>query len=138
MDPCTAPLISPLENHRPLIGNEETQLTKLLKSILDSQPRSEPALKLHSRAASSVGITSPFQQSQHKRKLLQKINQKRQNWGTPQGVHQCFGLASFKSKRKTLFIKIFLFSDEKSLKTSKINKNDPKKYLDQFLGSRSN
>ena len=26
----------------------------------DTQPRTEPALELHSRVASSVGITSPF------------------------------------------------------------------------------
>ena len=36
---------------------------KALQTNPNTQPRSEPALELHSRAASSVGITSPFQRS---------------------------------------------------------------------------
>ena len=35
----------------------------------DSQQRSKPALELHSRATSSLGITSPFQQSQHRKQF---------------------------------------------------------------------
>ena len=38
-----------------LLGNEETQLTKLFNQS-DLRPRSEPVLKLHSRAASSAGV----------------------------------------------------------------------------------
>ena len=38
-----------------IFGNEETQLTKLLNQF-DLRPRLEPALELHSRTASSVGI----------------------------------------------------------------------------------
>ena len=41
-------------NEAPL-GNEETQLTKLLNQS-DVRPRSEPALELHCRAMSSVGV----------------------------------------------------------------------------------
>ena len=39
----------------------------------DSQPRSEPAPELYSRAASSVGVTSPFQRSQHRKQFLMII-----------------------------------------------------------------
>ena len=39
----------------------------------DTQPRSEPALELHSRAASSVGITSLLQRSQHKKQFRRII-----------------------------------------------------------------
>ena len=42
----------------------------------DSHPRSEPALELHSRAASSVGITSPFQRSQHRKQFRRKADKK--------------------------------------------------------------
>ena len=38
-----------------LLGNEETQLTKLLNPS-GPRPRSEPALELYSRAKSSVGV----------------------------------------------------------------------------------
>ena len=44
----------------------------------DSWPRSVPALELHSRAASRVGVTSPFQQSQHREQFRRKANKK--NW----------------------------------------------------------
>ena len=44
-----------LEKHCALLGNEETQLTKLL-NLSDVQPRSAPALELISRAKSSVGV----------------------------------------------------------------------------------
>ena len=40
----------------------------------DSRPRSVPALELHSRAASSVGITSPFQQSQQRKQFRRKAD----------------------------------------------------------------
>ena len=36
-------------------------IDKAPKTNPDTRPRSEPTLELHSRAASSVGITSPFQ-----------------------------------------------------------------------------
>ena len=40
----------------------------------DSRPRSEPTLKLHSRATSSEGITSP---SQHRKQFLRKADKKK-------------------------------------------------------------
>ena len=43
----------------------------------DSRHRSEPALELNSRAASSVGITSPFQQSQHREQFRRKADKKK-------------------------------------------------------------
>ena len=41
------------------------------------QLRSEPALELHSRATSSVGITSPFQRSQHRKQFRRKADKKK-------------------------------------------------------------
>ena len=43
----------------------------------DSQPRSEPALELQSRAASKVGDTSPFQWSQYRKQFLRKADHKK-------------------------------------------------------------
>ena len=40
----------------------------------DTCPRSEPALELHSKATSSVGITSPFQRSQHRKQFKTKAD----------------------------------------------------------------
>ena len=51
---------------------------------LDSQPRSVPALELHSRAASSVGITSPFQRSQHRKQFRRKADKKGEGVGLSQ------------------------------------------------------
>ena len=42
----------------------------------DSWPRSAPTLKIHSRAASSVGVTSPFQRSQHMKQFRRKADKK--------------------------------------------------------------
>ena len=42
----------------------------------DSWPRSAPALELLSRAASSVGVTSPFQWSQRRKQLWRRADQK--------------------------------------------------------------
>ena len=39
---------------------------------------SKPALELHSRAASSVGITSPFQRSQHRKQFPRKADNKKE------------------------------------------------------------
>ena len=44
----------------------------------DSRPRSEPTLELNSRAASSVGIMSPFQRSQHRKQFRRKADKKTQ------------------------------------------------------------
>ena len=41
------------------------------------RPRSEPALELHSRAASSVGFTSLFQRSQHRKQFRRKADNKK-------------------------------------------------------------
>ena len=62
-------------------GNEGTHLTKLLILIQthDSDQNwfsSEPALEPHSRAASSVGVTSPFQRSQHRKQFQRKVDKK--------------------------------------------------------------
>ena len=43
----------------------------------DSQYRSAPALELHSRAASSVSVMSPFQQFQHRKQFRRKADQKK-------------------------------------------------------------
>ena len=43
----------------------------------DSRPGSVPALQLHSRAASSVGVTLPFQQSQHRKQFRRKADNKK-------------------------------------------------------------
>ena len=43
----------------------------------DSWPRSEPAPELHSRAASSIGIKSPFQQSQHRKQFWRRVDHKK-------------------------------------------------------------
>ena len=51
----------------------EIQLTKLINQS-DVRPKSEPALELHSRAASSVGVTSLFQQSQHRKQFQRKAD----------------------------------------------------------------
>ena len=42
----------------------------------DTLSWSEPALDLHSRATSSVGVTSPFQQSQHRKKFRKRADKK--------------------------------------------------------------
>ena len=42
---------------------------KVPKTNPDSQPRSEPVLELHCRAASSVGVMSPFQRSQNRKQF---------------------------------------------------------------------
>ena len=39
--------------------------------------RSEPTLELYSRAASSVGITSPFQRSQHRKQFWRRLDPKK-------------------------------------------------------------
>ena len=44
-------------------------MDKAPKTSPDSRPRLEPALDLHSRAASSVGIKSPFQRSQQRKQF---------------------------------------------------------------------
>ena len=46
---------SPRRSIEALLWNEETQLTKLLNQS-NVRPRSEPALELHNRAPSSVGV----------------------------------------------------------------------------------
>ena len=46
----------------------------------DSPPRSEPALGLHSRAASSVGVTSLFQRSQHRKPFRRRADHKKQTF----------------------------------------------------------
>ena len=48
----------------------------------DTQPRSEPALEQHRRPSSSVGITSPFQWSQHRKQFQRKAdnNKKGLKW----------------------------------------------------------
>ena len=43
---------------------------------LDSLPKSKPALELHSRAVSSVGIKSPFQRSQHRKQFQREADKK--------------------------------------------------------------
>ena len=43
----------------------------------DSGPKSVPTLELHSWAASSVGITSPFQRSQHRKQFQRKVDNKK-------------------------------------------------------------
>ena len=40
------------------------------------QPRSEPALELHSKAASNVDITSPLQWSQHRKQFMRRKAEK--------------------------------------------------------------
>ena len=45
-----------------------------LMPCLSSSPRSEPALQLHSRAASSVGGTSLFPQSQHRKQFWRRAD----------------------------------------------------------------
>ena len=57
MNPYKAPPSLTSEKHWALLRNEETQLKKLLNQS-DLWPRSEPALELHSMAASSVGIVN--------------------------------------------------------------------------------
>ena len=63
----------------PLVEN--LCLDKSPQTNPDSQPRSAPALELLSSAESSVGVTSPFQRSQHReqyrRKADKKINNKK-------------------------------------------------------------
>ena len=43
----------------------------------DSRLRSAPALELHSTAESSVGITSPFQRSRHRKQFRRKADKKK-------------------------------------------------------------
>ena len=52
-------------------------IVKALQPNPDSQPRSEPALKLHSRAASSVGVMSPLQWSQHRKQFQRRADIKK-------------------------------------------------------------
>ena len=53
----------------------------------DSQPRSESTLEIYSRAASSVGITSPFQWSQHRKQFSRKAAHKKDSLkGLNQGL----------------------------------------------------
>ena len=47
-------------------------------------PRSELALELHSRAASSVGGTSPFPRSQHRKQFWRKADKKMYSSSFPQ------------------------------------------------------
>ena len=47
-------------------------IEKALQLNPDSLTRLEPALELHSRAASSVGVTSPFQRSQHRKQFRRR------------------------------------------------------------------
>ena len=49
-------------------------MNKAPQTNLDTQPRTEPALELHSRAASSVGVTSPFQQSEHRKQFWRRVD----------------------------------------------------------------
>ena len=49
-------------------------IDKPLHTNRDSRPRSAPTLELHSRAASSVGITSPLQRSRHRKQFQRKAN----------------------------------------------------------------
>ena len=56
------------------LGMRKIQSTKLRKPIWTHWPRSEPALELHSRAVSSVGITSSLQQSQHRKQFQRKTD----------------------------------------------------------------
>ena len=58
----------------------------------DSWPRSEPALELHSRAMSSVGLTSPFQRSQHRKQFWRKAVNNKKEWLTPAMVAERFKL----------------------------------------------
>ena len=53
-----------------------TQVNRAPQTNLATQPRSEPALELHSRAASSVGVKSPFQQSHHRKQFRRKADKK--------------------------------------------------------------
>ena len=50
----------------------KSRWNKALQPNLDSPPRSEPTLELHSRAMSSVGINSLFQWSQHRTQFWRK------------------------------------------------------------------
>ena len=50
----------------------------MLRDIPDTRPRSEPTLELHSRAASSVGVTSPFQRSQHRKQFRRRADKKKE------------------------------------------------------------
>ena len=52
-------------------------IDKAPQTNLDSQPRSEPPIELHNRAASSVSITSPFQQSQNRKQFWKKADNKK-------------------------------------------------------------
>ena len=52
-------------------------IDKALQTNPDSRPRSEPALELHRRAVSSVGITSQFQQSQNRKQFRKRADHKK-------------------------------------------------------------
>ena len=49
---------------------------KAPQTNLDTRPRSQPTLELHSMATSSVGIMSPFQWSQYKKQFRRKADKK--------------------------------------------------------------
>ena len=64
----------PLEETIPAIDEFYVYITP--QTNPDSQPRSVPALELHSRAASSVGVMTPFQRSQHRKQFRRKADKK--------------------------------------------------------------
>ena len=55
---------------------------KAPQTNLDSQPKSEPALELLSRALSSVGVIVPFQQSQHREQSWRRADRKKKHYVT--------------------------------------------------------
>ena len=71
---CVAYTLSHLR--KTLLGNEKNPIDNAPQTNQDSRPRSDPTLELHSKAASSVGITSTFQRSKHKKQFWRKADKK--------------------------------------------------------------
>ena len=80
MDPCTS---TPNLTFREALTSTwkcGNPIDKAPQTNLDSRPRSEPALELHSRAVSSEGVMSPFQRSQHRKQFRRKADNKKTGW----------------------------------------------------------
>ena len=126
-------VISPSEKHWALLGNEENPIDEAPQTNPDTWPRSEPTLELHSRAASSVGITSPFQRSQHRKQFQRKADKKNgnliiQRLETTELNGQVYEFAQQPGKYKTfckiLSISIFQFIFVFPFTESDLNRSD--------------
>ena len=101
-----------------------------------SGPRTEPSLELHSRAASSVGVKSPFQQSQHRKQFRRKADKK---WTHPcelnTEVVYWSGSHAFQvsNQQNTRFKKVFIYFNEHEKKIVLSNSFSHKEFWRNFF-----